>query len=82
MNLIATGSTGLALSLQARSKSEEQEACSTVIGSGTSMKLSSPLYSSIHFVFSNKVSGTGGFMFRAWLGLIWLYCLSQILIAT
>ena len=34
------------------------------------------------FVFSNKVSGTGGFMFRAWWGLIWLYCLSQALITT
>ena len=34
------------------------------------------------FGFSNKVSGTGGRMFNAWWGLIWLYCLSQTLIAT
>ena len=34
------------------------------------------------FAFSNKVSGTGGRMFNVWWGLIWLYCLSQTLIAT
>ena len=33
-------------------------------------------------VFTNKVSGTGGRIFRAWSGLIWLYFLSQRLMAT
>ena len=34
------------------------------------------------FGFSNKVSGTGGRIFRAWWSLIWLYRLSQALTAT
>ena len=38
MNLSGTGGTGLALSSQARSKSEGPGACSRVIGSGISMK--------------------------------------------
>ena len=38
MNLSGNGGTGLALSSQARSKSEGLGACSRVIGSGISMK--------------------------------------------
>jgi hypothetical protein len=38
MNQSATGGTGLALSSQARSKSEEQWRCKPVIGSDTSVK--------------------------------------------
>jgi len=38
MNLSGTGGTSLALSSQARSKSEGQGACSLITGSGTLMK--------------------------------------------
>ena len=38
MNLSGTGGTGLALSSQAKLKSEEQGACSQATGSGTLMK--------------------------------------------
>ena len=35
----------------------------------------------IYVPFFNRVSGAGGFMFRAWWGRMWLYCLSHALIA-
>jgi len=38
MNLSGTGSTGLALSSQAKLKSEEQVPCNRATGSGTLMK--------------------------------------------
>ena len=42
----------------------------------------SPYIRPLIFGFSTRVSGAGGRMFNAWWGLIWLYCLSQTLIAT